>query len=110
MYARAVAEVLKRMPNARFYVFSDGMDWVKENLDLPANTVYVTHNTGADSWQDMMLMSHCRHNVICNSTFSWWGAWLNAHSDKQIFCPDHWTANDLASVVVPKEWVQISVK
>lgn len=109
-YRRAIAEVLKRMPNARFYVFSDGMDWVKENLDLPANTVYVTHNTGADSWQDMMLMSHCRHNVICNSTFSWWGAWLNAHSDKQVFCPDHWTANDPASAFVPNDWVQISVK
>lgn len=109
-YQRAVDEVMRRMPNARFYVFSDGMDWVKVNIHLPEHTTFVTHNVGNDSWQDMMLMSHCRHNVICNSTFSWWGAWLNAHEDKQVFCPDRWSTREAASDYVPESWVQLPTK
>lgn len=106
-YQHAVDEVMRRLPEAHFYVFSDGMDWVKEHLRLPENTVYVDHNRGNDSWQDMMLMTHCRHNVVCNSTFSWWGAWLNPHADKQVFCPDRWSAHAPASVIAPEEWIQL---
>lgn len=52
--------------------FSDDIAWVKENLPLP-QAVFIDWNKGTESWQDMMLMSHCRHHIICNSTFSWWG-------------------------------------
>ena len=84
------------------------MDWVKENLDLPANTVYVTHNTGSDSWQDMMLMSHCRHNVICNSTFSWWGAWLNPNKDKLVTAPEPWFGDRECRDIYTEGMIRIS--
>lgn len=109
-YRRAVEEMKRRDPEAHFYVFSDGMDWVRENIDLPADTVFVTHNQGPDSWQDMMLMTHCRHNIVCNSTFSWWGAWLNTHEGKIVICPDHWSANGPASDVAPEDWIQVPSK
>lgn len=106
-YRRAVAEMLRRHPETHFYVFSDGMDWVRQNLQLPSSAVYVDHNHGADSWQDMMLMSHCRHHIICNSTFSWWGAWLNPRADKLVLCPSRWFANEPSSHFVPDSWVKL---
>lgn len=109
-YRRAVEEMKRRDPKAHFYVFSDGMDWVRENIDLPADTLFVTHNQGTDSWQDMMLMTHCRHNIVCNSTFSWWGAWLNTHEGKIVICPDHWSVTEQASHFVPESWIQITTK
>lgn len=108
-YRNAVAEMLRRMPEAHFYVFSDDIEWVRANLPLP-RADYVDWNTGVDSWQDMMLMSRCRHNIICNSTFSWWGAWLNAHPDKVVVAPDHWYAGDEHPAIVPDGWVKVSTE
>ena len=88
-FKNAVNKILEIDPQAHFYIFSDDTKWVKENLDLP-QTTFIDGNKGADSWQDMMLMSFCRHNVISNSTFSWWGAWLNSHADKKVIAPDRW--------------------
>lgn len=96
-YQRAVARMLSLCPDAHFYVFSDDIDWVKAHLRLPADTVYVDWNRKQDSWQDMMLMSRCRHNVICNSSFSWWGAWLNSHAQKIVVCPARWQAGKNAN-------------
>ena len=69
-YQNAIAEMNQRMNHPSYYVFSDDIPWVRENLPLE-NVVYVDWNKGEDSWQDMMLMSCCRHHIICNSTFSW---------------------------------------
>ncbi|MDE7165775.1 MAG: alpha-1,2-fucosyltransferase, partial [Bacteroidaceae bacterium] len=75
------------------------------------DAVFVNWNRGEDSWQDMMLMSHCHHNIICNSTFSWWAAWLNGHEGKLVFCPDRWYADDSGGVsLCPEEWVRISTR
>lgn len=106
-YNNAVAEMLRRDPEAHFYVFSDDIEWVKANLPLQ-HADYVDWNTGEDSWQDMMLMSHCRHNIICNSTFSWWGAWLNGHKNKVVIAPNHWSAGDTNPEILPAEWVKVS--
>lgn len=75
-YQNAIAEMNRRVASPSYYVFSDDIAWVKENIPLQ-NAVYIDWNKGEESWQDMMLMSHCRHHIICNSTFSWWGAWLD---------------------------------
>ncbi len=109
-YERAISEMLRRHPEAHFYVFSDGLDWVKENLSLPSTAVFVGCNHAADSWQDMMLMSHCRHHIICNSTFSWWGAWLNPRPNKLVLCPTRWFANEPSSRYVPDSWEKIECK
>ena len=109
-YRHAMDEVSRLVTGAHFYVFSEDVEWVRENLPLPEDTVFVDWNKGEDSWQDMMLMSRCHHNIICNSTFSWWAAWLNDHADKLVFCPDHWYADDKGDVpLYPKDWIRIPV-
>lgn len=105
-YQRAVEAALERVPDAHFYVFSNDQAWVKENLQLPQAS-FIDCNHGADSWQDMLLMSRCRHNVICNSSFSWWAAWLNANPEKLVFCPNHWYAGDENPRILPSDWLRV---
>ena len=81
--------------------FSDDINWVKENLPLE-RAIYIDWNKGLDSWQDMALMSMCKHNIIANSTFSWWGAWLNNNPNKIVISPD-WSGTDM----IPDSWIQL---
>lgn len=106
-YQKAVKEVVKKVPKAVFYIISDDPVWCKENLKLEYPTVYVDHNTkGAD---DMRLMRACKHNIIANSTFSWWGAWLNENPDKIVVAPKQWFQGSSADVsdLIPKDWVRL---
>ena len=106
-YQRAIATIECRFVSPHYYVFTDDMPWVKENLPLAGQVTYVDWNTGDDSWQDMMLMSHCRHHIIPNSTFSWWGAWLG-RPDGIVLCPDRWYADDNGRIpLYPEGWVRI---
>ena len=105
-FQRAVEMMLAQVPQAHFYIFSDDVEWVQQNLRLPRATV-VSCNRGADSWQDMMLMSLCRHNIICNSTFSWWGAWLNANPEKRVIAPSRWLADTDMPYIIPETWIKV---
>ena len=105
-YRNLTEAVIERIPQARFYVFSDGMEWVKENLPL-TNAVFIDWNKGCDNWQDMMLMSRCKNNAICNSTFSWWGAWLNDNREKLVFGPDRWFRNAETPYALPETWIKV---
>lgn len=107
-YRNAIKEMNGRVKQPHYYVFSDDLDWVKQHLDLPG-ACYIDWNKGEDSWQDMMLMSHCRHHIICNSTFSWWGAWLNPHEDKIVVAPERWTSQEDSRTIVPEEWIKVSI-
>lgn len=90
-----------------FFVFSDDTAWCQRNLNL-SDVVYVSHNQGVDSWQDMVLMSACRHQIIANSSFSWWAAWLNQNPQKVVIAPSKWF-NDIEDVeLVPVSWQRIS--
>ena len=80
-YARAIEIIKEKVENPSFYIFSDDPDWVKENLKVE-NATYVSHNSGDDSWQDLMLMACAKHNIIANSSFSYWGAMLNNNENK----------------------------
>jgi hypothetical protein len=108
-YAEAVAHVASRVSDPRFFVFSDDIEWARRHLPLRYPTEYVAHNQGAKSYEDVRLMSHCRHHVIANSGFSWWGAWLNPRPDKIVCAPKFWLA-DLrhdTTDVVPESWVKL---
>ena len=107
-YRNAIAEMNKRVSAPSYYVFSDDIAWVKENLSLP-NAVYIDWNKGEDSWQDMMLMSHCKHHIICNSTFSWWGAWLNPREDKTVIVPCRWFQHSETPNIYPAGWVKVAI-
>lgn len=105
-YRNALLKIKSMVSEPVFYVFSDDIEWVKQNLDLD-NAIYVDWNNGRDSWQDMMLMSCCRNHIICNSTFSWWGAWLNPHDDKIVIAPEQWSKNIESNTVVPQSWIKV---
>lgn len=105
-YERAIDIICKEIVKPRFVFFSDDMDWVSKNLHVP-NSIYVNHNHGADSWQDMFLMSQCDHNIIANSTFSWWGAWLNSNCDKIVIAPQRWWSSIDNDDVVPASWIRV---
>jgi hypothetical protein len=75
-YTAAVARVRECIVEPKFFVFSDDPEWCRRNLQLSDSAIFVDHNSGSDSWQDLILMGRCRHHVIANSSFSWWGAWL----------------------------------
>jgi hypothetical protein len=89
-YPAAVAEILRRVPSPHFFVFSDEPEWAAQHLALPSEVTLVDHNRGAESCRDMQLMAACRHHIIANSTFSWWGAWLNPSPEKIVIAPRQW--------------------
>jgi len=105
-YRRAVSWIRENVENPCFFVFSDDQSYVAENLQME-DAVYVNFNSGDDSWQDMYLMSQCRHNVIANSTFSWWGAWLNANPEKRVVAPSSWFATIENDEIIPECWVRL---
>ncbi len=108
-YLNAIEEIRGKIENPNFYIFSDDLEWVRENLGL-TNSTFVDWNRGEDSWQDMMLMSRCRHHVICNSTFSWWGAWLNPRKDKIVVVPERWFQHIETPYIYPEGWIKVSIK
>jgi len=107
-YRRAIEYVINRVPNSVFFIFSDDIPWVRENLQLVYPCHYVDHNKGDESYNDMRLMSLCTHHIIANSSFSWWGAWLNPRFDKIVVAPQRWVLSDFdASDIVPSSWTKI---
>lgn len=91
-------------PRGNIFVFSDDIDWCKSNLKYK-NMIFVENNNDA---QDLKLMSQCSDNIISNSSFSWWGAWLNKNPDKRVVCPKNWFADNTNDTdIKPMEWMQI---
>ena len=88
-YSPAMDYFKEKYGDVHFYVFSNDLDWCREHLKAERIT-YVDWNTGADSPFDMWLMTQCKHNIIANSTFSWWGAWLNGNEGKEVVAPRTW--------------------
>jgi len=107
-YKNAINLILEKVDDCHFFVFSNDMKWVQENLHLE-NFTYVDNNNGLNSWLDMYLMSLCNHNIIANSTFSWWGAWLNKHLNKIVISPNKFLNKDLYTEVYPENWLKIGV-
>lgn len=87
-YSEAIQRMKDAHPNARFYIFSDDIPWVKENLNISAsNAVFVEHSKRVKPFEDIWIMSKCKSNIIANSSFSWWGAYLNQNMDKEVIAP-----------------------
>ncbi|MFP5223893.1 MAG: alpha-1,2-fucosyltransferase [Acidobacteriota bacterium] len=89
-YRAAVACVADREPEPHLFVFSDDPQWAQANLDLGHPATFVAHNDPDHGWLDMRLMSACRHHIIANSSFSWWGAWLGSRPDGIVAAPRRW--------------------
>ena len=109
-YQAAVARFKALFPEAIFFIFSDDIAWAKENFK-GADYQIVDVNSD-DPHADLYLMSHCKHHITANSSFSWWGAWLNQHKDKQIITPASWykdvKLDQLAiASILPGSWIKL---
>jgi hypothetical protein len=105
-YNKAIEYIKSKVGEPHFYVFTDDPEWVTKNF-LIKNATYVQNNAGDNSWQDMYLMSQCKHNIIANSSFSWWAAWLNANTNKIVIAPKKWWRLFDRDDVVPNEWIRM---
>lgn len=108
-YRRAVAKISSEIPNPKFFVFSDDADWAASNLELPGNTVFMRHNLGRSDVVDFRLMTHCKHFIVANSSFSWWGAWLSPRKDKCVIAPERWFNKDKSPPTdrIPPGWFRL---
>lgn len=107
-YYRAAAEMIAaRAGRPHFFVFSDDPGWVKKNLSFVNPATFVDLNGPGKAYEDMRLMSLCKHHIIANSSFSWWGAWLSNNPDKIVIAPRQWFRNAKTKTddLLPKEWL-----
>jgi hypothetical protein len=108
-YQEAIQYIAGRVSAPYYFVFSDDMDWVRANLNISHPFCCVAHNRDRESYNDMRLMSLCRHNIIANSSFSWWGAWLNPSTTKIVIAPKRWFNAYPADTgdLFPEGWVTL---
>lgn len=106
-YQKAVQIIKEKITNPTFFIFSDDINWAKENFK--GDEYYFVSNKEIKETEDLILMSLCKHNIIANSSFSWWGAWLNKNHEKTVIAPRHWLniKKDIAGKVLPDSWIKI---
>lgn len=108
-YRSAVERMSRHVASPHFFIFSDDHAWVQANLDLPHATTLLQVNDADHGMFDLTLMKSCGHHIIANSSFSWWGAWLNPSPDKIVIAPHHWfreSANDTGDLL-PSAWIRL---
>lgn len=107
-YQDAVNKIESVTLDPAYFIFSDDIDWCRQNLKLSKEPIFIDHNRGSKSHFDMHLMSLCKHNVIANSSFSWWGAWLNTNHNKCVIAPKQWFAIEKNTAdLLPLDWLRI---
>lgn len=111
-YKTCIDHIKKNTSDPKFYVFSDNYEWVKENLSFIEYTlIHWNPTSGFGNHLDMQLMTNAKHNIIGNSTYSWWGAWLNPNPDKIVLAPLTWFNKDVISKssvelsFTPENWI-----
>lgn len=104
-YYAAVKKIAETTKDPRFFIFSNDIEWVKNNFKIAFPVTYIL-GPSIKNYEEISLMSKCRHNIIANSSFSWWGAWLNNHSDKIVIAPARWLQWKRINTkdVVPTNW------
>jgi hypothetical protein len=111
-YLRAVELIKEKVDDPFFYIFSDDSEWAQNNLQLEGNSEFINFGAEGD-YLELLLMSKCKHNIIANSTFSWWAAWLNNNSDKMVIVPEKWYASKKRQnfynkgYLIPPEWMKL---
>ncbi len=110
-FEEAIARVESIHGRCTFLIFSDDIDWVRSNMNLPNSSLYISGRIRSDgdvldSVDELYLMSICKHHIISNSTFSWWGAYLNSNFEKEIFYPSLWNRSPFFKhkYIIPSSW------
>jgi hypothetical protein len=108
-YTKAVEDICKHTSAPHFFIFSNDLEWVKNNFSIPYPMHLVTINGPDTPHWDLHLMSLCKHHITANSTFSWWGAWLSTNKDKRIYTPKRWYKVDYIDQkdFFPDSWIKI---
>lgn len=107
-YEKAIKLISQKIDNTTFYIFSDDSNWCEENIIKGQKNFINISKENFKDYEEMYLMSLCKHNIIANSTFSWWSAWLNKNSDKIVFAPKIWTVKEnLHKNIIPETWIKI---
>lgn len=105
-YENAIAYIDRQIETPHYYVFTDDLEWTRGYFKGDQYTI-VDENRGKDSYADIYLMSQCKHNIIANSSFSWWGAWLNENPSKKVLAPKKWFHNHEKEDIVCEDWIRI---
>ncbi|MBU3968891.1 alpha-1,2-fucosyltransferase [Patescibacteria group bacterium] len=113
-YIEAINQIVKCFPSPHFFIFSDNYPWVAENfLPVLKSLKYsftLVENNNDKNGEDLILMSNCKHHIIANSSFGWWGAWLNPKKDKMVIAPKKWFAHapkNNTKDLIPEEWITL---
>lgn len=108
-YRHAMNKISEQLSDPTFFVFSDDPTWARSNLPTYEKVIFVEPRADGKDAEDMHLMSSCQSHIIANSTFSWWGAWLNPRQDKRVIAPARWfKAEDRdSSDLVPEQWERL---
>lgn len=109
-YQNAIKYMVARIEDPTFYIFSDDLNWAKDHLKINVPMVFVDIDNGTKEFLELEAMSRCRHNIIANSSFSWWGAFLNKNFNKIVIGPKHWVVdkqlNDKIQILFPG-WIKL---
>lgn len=92
-YQKAIKFMLDTIEGPEFFVFTDEPEWAKRNIKNDVKITFIEHNS-TKNYEDLRLLSNCRHHIIANSTFSWWGAWLSPNTEKIVIAPKKWFNTD----------------
>ncbi len=110
-YIKSINYIKQIIENPMFFIFSDDIEWATRNLKIDDEHEFITWNKNKDSSIDMQMMSYCKHNIIANSSFSWWGAWLNSNPNKIVIAPKRWFANETKNLqtnnLIPETWLRL---
>ncbi len=109
-HQKAIDHLAQSVADPTYVVFSDDITWARTHLPLPGEPVFVTADAPLPAHEDLRLMSRCRHHIIANSSFSWWGAWLNPLPDKRVIAPKFWlgTPDSHYPDLYPAEWTVLT--
>lgn len=102
-YLKAIATIKRETKNPVFFIFSDDMDWCQNNFLNLDSPIFIMHDVN-DDVTDLWLMTLCKHHIIANSSFSWWGAWLSNHTNKIVIAPEQ-TLIGVKDILYPKDWI-----
>lgn len=108
-YEKAKRCITDLVDKPYYLIFSDDISWVKQNMDFGSRSFFMGETHLFKDYEELMIMSRCRHNVIANSTFSWWGAWINAYEEKIVIAPKKWflRSSRTDADIVPDNWIKL---
>lgn len=107
-YDQAMSLIEKKVKNPVYYIFSNDIEWVKSNMNFGNhNIIFRTKNDIVSDFEELMLMASCKHSIIVNSTYHWWGARLNYYPGKLVIAPDKWFSDGKKIDIVPPSWLRI---